>query len=221
MAKPKWLKRVQKSLGGAAKSVGQAAIKTVKYVAPVAGGFLGGPLGAAAGTGLGAVASLHRAKNKSAALKRSIVYGAATGTVGVLAGNFAATGNLLTRTPATAAINPANAGQLGYDANGVPLSGPAGPGDGILDTAYQGLKAGGAAWRRAGRPGDPTKDMGGDHPGGNFPDLSIPDNRERGGGGGWQGPQQPGGDEPPLGIPLLGWLAIGGGLLLLASSKSA
>lgn len=75
--------RFGKFLKRTAKKVGQTAIKVVKYAAPVAGGLLLGPAGAVGGTALGALAGQHRAKNKGKALKRSLIYGAATGAVGV------------------------------------------------------------------------------------------------------------------------------------------
>lgn len=83
----------------AAKTVGRTGAKVVKYVAPVAGAILAGPLGAAAGAAVSGVASqVGPNKNRGAALKRALIYGGAvTGgaaALSVLGGTSLSTGIL-------------------------------------------------------------------------------------------------------------------------------
>lgn len=88
-----WKKKMKKTFAfKAAKATGRGAAKVVKYVAPPVGAVFLGPLGAAVGTGMAAVASqVGPNKNRTAALKRSLVYGgsitAGTAALGVLSGS--------------------------------------------------------------------------------------------------------------------------------------
>jgi hypothetical protein len=73
-----FFKKLKKKVSKVVKVVGRSAAKVVKYAAPVVGAVVAGPLGAAAGGALGAAAAqVGPTKNRSAQLKRSLVYGGA------------------------------------------------------------------------------------------------------------------------------------------------
>lgn len=95
-----WLKKLKKSvrnlgenIGDAAKDVTRVVAKGVKYAAPVVGTFLGGPVGGALGTGIGALAGqVGPNKNRAAALKKSVIYGAGVTAGGMLLGGLSGAG---------------------------------------------------------------------------------------------------------------------------------
>lgn len=85
-----WLKDWREDMKGTwlfdtAKSVGRYGAKAVQYTAPYAGGFVFGPLGALAGTGLSmAAGQVGPTKNRSSQAKRDAIHGGAV-TLGTTA----------------------------------------------------------------------------------------------------------------------------------------
>lgn len=122
------LKRLKKSLKKTVKSVGKVAIKAVKYGSPIAGTLVGGPLGGAAGTALAGVAATHRAKNKTAAVLRTVKYGGsvalAGGALNVAGGGNFFSSNVLGNTGRLFGLTPAQSRvKTGLDPNEVLLGG--------------------------------------------------------------------------------------------------
>lgn len=103
MSLKKSLKKLGKNLKKAAKVVGRASAKVVKYAAPVVGSVLLGPVGGLAGTALaGAASQVGPNKNRGKALKRTLIYGGAVsaGTAEIgLASGAGAGASLLTSVP--------------------------------------------------------------------------------------------------------------------------
>lgn len=71
------IKNVGQTIEEGAKDITRVAAKAVYYTAPVVGSLIGGPIGGGIGTGLSALAGqVGPNKNKGAALKRAVTYGA-------------------------------------------------------------------------------------------------------------------------------------------------
>lgn len=143
--------------GGVGKGTKQIVQPVVKYGAPILGVATGGIAGGLIGTGASGLSSLWGAKNKSAALKRSVTYGLGVTAAGAVLGAVSGAGvgasgissfRALTAPAAAAgAMDPAlQGGGLGPTASFDPANAPA-SGGGFWG-GLGGLFGGGAAAAR-------------------------------------------------------------------------